>query len=137
MVKPLEVIRSLIKKGRIDLALQVFDALDLDTDRGAIIESLIDGLLKENRCGCEKNIIRLKSLLGRRLSPEEAHAILAPYFKETNASHRSYYCNVDPEVLRVAPRSDVVLFMDLVLGEKGVAQWDLAATVFEILKEKI
>jgi len=137
MVELLEVICSLIEKGKIDLAIQIFDALDPDTDKRAIIERLIDGLLKENKCGCEKNIMRLKDLLGRRLNPEEAHIILAPYFKETNASHRPYYCEVDPEVLKAAPRSDVVLFMELVIEKKGVTQWDLVASVFEILKTKI
>jgi hypothetical protein len=133
-----DVINSLIEQGKMTLALQVFDSLDPREDRRGIIENLIDGFLKENQYGCDKNILRLKDLIEKRLSPDEAHIILTPYLDTANTTHRRYYINLDFRVLSSASKEDVVQFMEMVLKNGGQScQWDFSAMVFEILKTKI
>jgi hypothetical protein len=132
-----ETIRSLIRRGNLSVAVQVFEILEPRNKEG-IVENLVSAIIKENRSGnCGEEVLKLRKSVGKGVSQDEADEILRPYFDVKNISHRPCYRSVNLDIVRIASRENVLRLLDMAFADKATAGDGFKGNLYEILKQKL
>jgi len=122
--------------GKIQLALEVFEALEPKRDREKLIKNFIAVILEQNAPGCEKEVLRLKGLIGEELTQVEADGIIYPYITEKNNSRRG--CReISLDVVRAASKKTVMSLFEIALKEKTFGGDKFVENIYYILKQKL